>query len=35
MPSFISAKRDTVKRFLRGWIEGIKTAKTDKDLTVK
>jgi hypothetical protein len=24
-----------VKRFLRGWIEGIKTAKTDKDLTVK
>jgi ABC-type nitrate/sulfonate/bicarbonate transport system substrate-binding protein len=33
--SFLSAKRDTVKRFLRGWIEGIKTAKTDKDLTVK
>jgi hypothetical protein len=23
-----------VKRFLRGWIEGIKTAKTDKDYTV-
>ena len=22
-------------RFQRGWIEGIKTAKTDKDLTVK
>jgi NitT/TauT family transport system substrate-binding protein len=33
--SFLSGKRDTVKRFLRGWIEGIKTAKTDKDLTVK
>jgi ABC-type nitrate/sulfonate/bicarbonate transport system substrate-binding protein len=33
--SFLSAKRDTVKRFLRGWIEGIKTAKTDKDLTIK
>lgn len=33
--SFLSAKRDTVKRFLRGWIEGIKTARTDKDLTVK
>jgi ABC-type nitrate/sulfonate/bicarbonate transport system substrate-binding protein len=33
--SFLSGKRDVVKRFLRGWIEGIKTAKTDKDLTVK
>jgi ABC-type nitrate/sulfonate/bicarbonate transport system substrate-binding protein len=33
--SFLSGKRDVVKRFLRGWIEGIKTAKTDKDVTVK
>ena len=32
--SFLLAKRDTVKRFLRAWIEGIKTAKTDKDYTV-
>ena len=32
--SFLSAKRDVVKRFLRGWVEGIKTAKTDKELTV-
>jgi len=33
--SFLSAKRDTVKRFLRGWIEGIRVAKTDKESTVK
>lgn len=33
--SFLSGKREVVKRFLRGWIEGIKTAKTDKDATVK
>jgi NitT/TauT family transport system substrate-binding protein len=32
--SFLAAKRDTVKKFLRGWIEGIKTAKTDKEYTV-
>ena len=32
--SFLAAKRDTVKRFLRGWIEGIKIAKTDKDYTI-
>ena len=32
--SFLAVKRDTVKRFLRGWIEGIKTAKTDKEYTV-
>ena len=32
--SFLAAKRDTVKRFLRGWIEGIKTAKTDKEYTI-
>jgi ABC-type nitrate/sulfonate/bicarbonate transport system substrate-binding protein len=33
--SFLSGKRDVVKRFLRGWIEGIKTAKTNKELTIK
>jgi ABC-type nitrate/sulfonate/bicarbonate transport system substrate-binding protein len=33
--SFLSGKRDIVKRFLRGWIEGIKTAKTDKEFTIK
>jgi len=32
--SYLAAKRDTVKRFLRGWIEGIKIAKTDKERTV-
>jgi ABC-type nitrate/sulfonate/bicarbonate transport system substrate-binding protein len=32
--SFLSGKRDAVKKFLRGWIEGIKAAKTDKELTV-
>jgi NitT/TauT family transport system substrate-binding protein len=33
--SFLSGKREVVKRFLRGWIEGIKTAKTDKEFTIK
>jgi ABC-type nitrate/sulfonate/bicarbonate transport system substrate-binding protein len=33
--SFLSAKRDVVKRFLRGWVEGIKTAKTDKEFTIR
>ena len=32
--SFLAAKRETVKRFLRGWIEGIKTAKIDKNYTI-
>lgn len=32
--AFLAAKRETVKRFLRGWIEGIKIAKTDKEHTV-
>jgi ABC-type nitrate/sulfonate/bicarbonate transport system substrate-binding protein len=32
--SFLAAKRDTVKSFLRGWIEGIKIAKTNKERTV-
>ena len=32
--SFLTAKRDTVKRFLLGWIEGIKIAKTDKETTI-
>jgi ABC-type nitrate/sulfonate/bicarbonate transport system substrate-binding protein len=31
---FLAGKRDVVKRFLRGWIEGIKTAKTDKEYTI-
>jgi NitT/TauT family transport system substrate-binding protein len=33
--SFLSGKREVVKGFLRGWIEGIKTAKTDKEFTIK
>ena len=28
-------KRDVLKRFLRGWIEGIKTARTDKEFTIR
>jgi NitT/TauT family transport system substrate-binding protein len=32
---FLAAKRDVLKRFLRGWIEGIKIAKTDREYTVK
>jgi NitT/TauT family transport system substrate-binding protein len=32
--AFLAAKRDTVKRFLRAWIEGIKIAKTDKETTI-
>ncbi|MBI4522768.1 MAG: ABC transporter substrate-binding protein [Deltaproteobacteria bacterium] len=33
--TFLQSRRDAVKRFLRGWIEGIKTAKTDKDFTIR
>ena len=33
--AFVQAKREVLKRFLRGWIEGIKTARTDKGLTVR
>ena len=33
--SFLYGKREVLKRFLRGWIEGIKTARTDRDVTVK
>jgi ABC-type nitrate/sulfonate/bicarbonate transport system substrate-binding protein len=33
--SFLQTRRELVKRFLRGWIEGIKTARTDKEFTVK
>ena len=33
--SFLQSKRELLKRFLRGWIEGIKSARTDKELTVK
>ena len=32
--SFLQTKREVLKRFLRGWIEGIKTARTDKEFTV-
>jgi hypothetical protein len=31
---FLLAKRDTVNRFLRGWIEGIRVATSDKETTV-
>ncbi len=30
----LQGKREMLKRFLRGWIEGIKSARTDKELTV-
>jgi NitT/TauT family transport system substrate-binding protein len=33
--SFLQNRRELVKRFLRGWIEGIKTVKTDKELTIR
>ena len=33
--AFVQTKRELLKRFLRGWIEGIRTARTDKDLTVR
>ena len=33
--AFLQSRRDVVKKFLRGWIEGIKTAKTDKEFTVR
>ena len=32
---FLQSRRDVVKRFMRGWIEGIKTVKTDKDFTIR
>lgn len=32
--SYLQTKRELVKRFLRGWVEGIKSARTDKELTV-
>jgi ABC-type nitrate/sulfonate/bicarbonate transport system substrate-binding protein len=32
--SYLQGKRDVLKRFLRGWIEGIKAARTDRELTV-
>lgn len=32
---FLQTKREVLKRFLRGWVEGIKTARTDKEFTVK
>ena len=33
--AFLQTKREVLKRFLRGWIEGIKTARTDKEFTVR
>ena len=33
--AFLQNRRDVVKRFLRGWIEGIRTVKTDKELTIR
>jgi len=32
---FLQTSRDVVKRFMRGWIEGIKTVKTDKEFTIR
>lgn len=31
--SYVQNKRDVLKRFLRGWVEGIKAARMDKELT--
>jgi ABC-type nitrate/sulfonate/bicarbonate transport system substrate-binding protein len=33
--AFLQSRREVVKRFLRGWVEGIRTARTDKESTVK
>ena len=33
--SYLQNRRDVVKRFMKGWIEGIKTAKTDKNFTTR
>ncbi|MGZ8466934.1 MAG: ABC transporter substrate-binding protein, partial [Candidatus Binatia bacterium] len=33
--ALVQAKREMLKRFLRGWIEGIKTARTDKEFTIR
>ena len=33
--SYLQSRRDVVKRFMKGWIEGIKTAKTDKNFTTR
>ena len=33
--SSLQRRREVVKRFLRGWIEGIKAVKTDRDLTIR
>jgi NitT/TauT family transport system substrate-binding protein len=32
---YIRAQRDTLKRFVRAWAEGIKLVKTDKDFSLK
>ena len=33
--AYLQSRRDVVKRFMKGWIEGIKTAKTDKNFTIR
>ena len=33
--TFLQNHRDVVKRFMRGWLEGIKTEKTDKEFTIR
>src|SRR5262249_39521074 len=32
---FVAANRDNARNFLRGWVEGIKVFKTDKETTLK
>jgi NitT/TauT family transport system substrate-binding protein len=33
--AYLQNRRDVVKRFMKGWIEGIKTAKTNKNVTIR
>jgi len=33
--AYLQSRKDVVKRFMKGWIEGIKTAKTDKNFTIR
>jgi ABC-type nitrate/sulfonate/bicarbonate transport system substrate-binding protein len=33
--AFLRTRREAVKNFLRGWIEGIKSTRTDKELTIR
>jgi len=32
---FVCTNRDTVKRFLKAWVEGTKIFKTDRDVSLK